>query len=38
MATKIIRESSDLGDNTSEDFELDQENVFDIQNHSKKIF
>ena len=30
MATKIIRESSDLDDNESEDFELDQENVFDI--------
>ena len=38
MATKLIRESSDLDDDTEDDFELAQENVMDVQNHSKKIF
>ena len=38
MATKLIRESSDLDDDTEDDFELAQENVVDVQNHSRKIF
>ena len=38
MATKIIRESSDLCDDSEDDFELEQENVLDIEHHSQKIF
>ena len=38
MSTKIIRESSDLCDNTEDDFELDHENVLDIEQHSRTIF
>ena len=38
LATKIIRESSDLCDNSEDDFELEQENVLDIEHHSEKIF
>ena len=38
MATKLIRESSDLDNSTEDDFELAQENVNDIEQHSRKIF
>lgn len=38
MATKLIRESSDLDQSTEDDFELAQENVMDIEQHSRKIF
>ena len=38
MSTMIIRESSDLNDQTEDDFELEQENLLDIQNHSRTIF
>ena len=31
MSTKLIRESSDLNEGTEDDFELDQENVQDIE-------
>ena len=38
MATMIIRESSDLNDSSSDDFELEQENVEDIEQHGRNIF
>ena len=37
MSTMIIRESSDMDDQTEDDFELEQENMLDIQNHSRAI-
>ena len=38
MSTCLIRESSDLNDNSEDDFELDKENMLDIEQHSHKIF
>lgn len=38
MSTMLIRESSDLNDRTDTDDELMQENVVDIEHHSRKIF
>ena len=38
MATMLIRESSDLDEGTDEDFELEQENVADVEEHSRTIF
>ena len=38
MATMVIRESSDLDQATDEDFELEQENVADVEEHSRTIF
>ena len=38
MATMLIRESSDLDEATEPDFELEQENQYDIQHHSHTIF
>ena len=38
MAQMLIRESSDLGDDTADDFELEQENVQDVEQHGRKIF
>ena len=38
MATKLIRESSDLTNDSQDDFELDLNNLRDIEKHSQKIF
>ena len=38
MATMVIRESSDLDEGTEDDFELEQENVADVEEHSRTIF
>lgn len=38
MSTMLIRESSDLNDRTDTDDELQQENMVDIEHHSRKIF
>ena len=34
----LIRESSDLDDSTDDDFELEQENIIDVEKHSHTIF
>ena len=34
----LIRESSDMDASTEDDFELDQENVVDVKQHSRTIF
>ena len=38
MSTMLIRESSDMDASTEDDFELDQENVVDVEQHSRTIF
>ena len=38
MSTMLIRESSDMDASTEDDFELDQENVVDVKQHSRTIF
>jgi len=37
MSSMLIRESSDLDDATSEDMELEQENLVDVQETGSKI-
>ena len=38
MAQLLIRESSDLDGSTSDDFELERENLDDVEQHARKIF
>ena len=38
MSTMLIRESSDLDEDTDEDFELEMENQADVENHARTIF
>jgi len=38
LSAMLIRESSDLDDDTDDDMELHQENLVDVQEVSKKLF
>lgn len=38
LSTLLIRESSDLDDDTDDDMELFEENLEDLQNQSKRLF
>ena len=38
LSTCLIRESSELSDNSQDDFKLDQECMIDLEQHSSRIF